>query len=168
MGNKNDFINQIIKDTGKGIKGYIKSQIKLMLITFIAFGIGLSIINVPYPILISAGIAILNIIPVLGTGIVMIPWVIISFALGNKDMAVNLAILYVVLFILKQFIEPMIVGKEIGIKPLYTVIATILGSVILGPIGIIVGPLVAVVIRAIVNVKKDWLYIYLKPKQNLR
>lgn len=160
MGNKKDFINQIIKDTGKMIKGYIKSQIKLMLITFIAFSIGLSIINVPYPILISAGISILDIIPVLGTGIVMIPWVIISFVLGNKDMAANLAILYVVLFILRQFIEPMIVGKEIGIKPLYTIIATILGSMILGPIGIIVGPLVAIVIRSIINTKNNWLFIY--------
>lgn len=159
MENKKKFIDIIVKDTGKMIKGYIKSQIKLMLITFIAFSIGLSIINVPYPILISAGISILDIIPVLGTGIVMIPWVIISFALGNKDMAVNLAILYVVLFILRQFIEPVIVGKEIGIKPLYTVIATILGTIVLGPIGIIVGPLVAIVIRSIINTKKDWFYI---------
>lgn len=155
MENKKDFINRIVKDTGKGVKGYIKSQIKLMLITFIAFSIGLTIIKVPHPILISAGISILDIIPVLGTGIVMIPWVIISFALGNKDMAANLAILYVVLFILRQFIEPIIVGKEIGIKPLYTVIATILGSIILGPIGIILGPLVAIVIRSIINTKKD-------------
>lgn len=153
MNNKKDFLYQIINDTGKGIKGYMKAQITLMFITFIIVGIGLTIIDVSHPILISAGIAILDIIPVLGAGLVMIPWSIISFILGNKDMGANLAIIYVVLVISRQLIEPKIVGKEIGVRPLYTFISTILGSFVLGPIGIILGPLIAVVINSIINAK---------------
>ncbi len=153
MDNKKDFLRQIINDTGKGIKGYMKAQITLMIITFIILGIGLTVINAPHPVLISAGIAILDIIPVLGAGLVMIPWSIISFIMGNKDMGANLAILYVVLVILRQFIEPKIVGKEIGVRPLYTFIATILGSIILGPIGIILGPIIAVIINSIIKIK---------------
>ncbi len=126
MNSKKDFLYQIINDTGKGIKGYMKAQITLMCITFIIAGIGLTIIEAPYPILISAVIAILDIIPLLGAGLVMIPWSIISFIIGNKDMGANLAIIYVILVILRQFIEPKIVGKEIGVRPLYTFIATIL------------------------------------------
>ena len=153
MNNKKDFLYQIINDTGKGIKGYMKAQITLMFITFIIVGIGLTIIDVSHPILISAGIAILDIIPVLGAGLVMIPWSIISFILGNKDMGANLAIIYVVLVISRQLIEPKIVGKEIGVRPLYTFFSTILGSFVLGPIGIILGPLIAVVINSIINSK---------------
>lgn len=154
MDNKKDFLKQIMNDTGKGIKGYMKAQVTLMIITFIILGIGLTIIDAKHPILISAGIAILDIIPVLGAGIVMIPWAIINFIIGNKDMGADLATLYVILVILRQFIEPKIVGKEIGVRPLYTFIATILGSIILGPIGIILGPLAAVIISSIMKTKK--------------
>ncbi|CAK7026093.1 AI-2E family transporter [Tissierella carlieri] len=154
MDNKKDFLKQIMNDTGKGIKGYMKAQVTLMIITFIILGIGLTIIDAKHPILISAGIAILDIIPVLGAGIVMIPWVVINFIIGNKDMGADLATLYVILVILRQFIEPKIVGKEIGVRPLYTFIATILGSIILGPIGIILGPLAAVIISSIMKTKK--------------
>lgn len=155
MDNKKDFLKQIINNTGKGIKGYMKAQVTLMLITFIILGIGLTVIDAPYPVLISAGIAILDIIPVLGAGLVMVPWSIISFIIGNKDMGANLAILYVVLVISRQFIEPKIVGKEIGVRPLYTFIATVLGSMILGPIGIILGPIIAVIISSIMKTKKN-------------
>ncbi|WP_406242480.1 AI-2E family transporter [Tissierella carlieri] len=154
MDNKKDFLKQIINDTGKGIKGYMKAQVTLMIITFIILVIGLTIIDAKHPILISAGIAILDIIPVLGAGIVMIPWAVINFIIGNKDMGADLATLYVILVILRQFIEPKIVGKEIGVRPLYTFIATILGSIILGPVGIILGPLAAVIISSIMKTKK--------------
>ncbi len=154
MNNKKDFIGEIIKDTGKGIKGYIKSQIKLMLITFIILSIGLTLIGAPLPVLIAGGISLLDIIPVLGSGIVMLPWSIINFIMGNKDMGGNLAILYVALVILRQFIEPKIIGKEIGVRPLYTFIATILGAIVLGPIGVILGPLAAVVINSIIKIRK--------------
>jgi len=154
MQNKKEFINKVIKDTGKGIKGYIKSQVKLLIFTFISFSIGLSIIKVPHPILISMVIAILDMLPVLGTGIIMIPWAIINFILGNKYIAVNLGILYATLFILRQIIEPIIVGKEIGIKPLYSFGITILSTLIFGPIGIIFGPLIAIITKSIVDTKK--------------
>ena len=80
-----EFLLQVIKDTGKGIKGYIKSQLILMIITFIILSISLTIIDVTHPILISLGISILDILPIVGSGIVMVPWAIISF--GRQDSA---------------------------------------------------------------------------------
>ena len=143
-----EFILRIIKDTGKGIKGYIKSQLILMAITFIILAISLTMIQVPKAILIALGISILDILPIIGSGIIMIPWSIISFISGENQMGINLAVIYVVLIIIRQIIEPRILGKAIGIKPLYTFMATILGSLLLGPIGMIVGPLIAVVINS--------------------
>lgn len=155
MANKMEFFKKIINDTEKGIKGYIKAQVKLMFITFIIMSIGLTIIDVPYAILISLGIAILDIIPVLGAGLVMIPWSIISFIAGQNKMGINLSIIYIVLLILRQIIEPKIVGKEIGLRPLYTFGATILGAAILGPLGVILGPIIAIIINSIARIKKD-------------
>ncbi|TCU74170.1 uncharacterized protein DUF20 [Tissierella praeacuta] len=155
MHNKKDFLKQLIYDTGKGIKGYMKAQVTLMFITFIILGIGLTSMKIPYSILISVGISILDIIPVLGVGIVMIPWAIINFLMGNKDIGTDLATLYIILIILRQVAEPKLVGKEIGVRPIYTFIATILGSIILGPIGIVLGPIIAVIINSIIRIKKQ-------------
>ncbi len=149
-----DFIIQIINDTEKGIRGYIKSQLILMTITFVILSVGLTIIGAPLPILIALGISILDIVPVLGSGFVMIPWSIISFISGNTYMGTRLAILYASLAILRQIIEPKIMGAQIGIRPLYTFAATVLGSLILGPVGVIAGPIIAVVISSIYRTKK--------------
>ena len=149
-----EFLLQIVKDTGKGIKGYIKSQLILMIITLIILSISLTIIGAPYPILIAMGISLLDILPIVGSGIVMVPWSIISFIVGNNQMGINLAIIFAILVITRQIIEPRILGKEIGIRPLYTFIATIFGSLILGPIGVILGPLIAVIINSVLKIIK--------------
>jgi len=65
-------------------------------------------------------------------------------------------VLYVVLTIAKQFIEPKVLGDQIGIKPLYTFLATIVGSLIFGPLGLILGPILAVVINSIIKTKSIW------------
>lgn len=155
MYNLLDFLGQIIKDTGKGVKGYIKSQLIIMLITFIILGIGLTIINIPHSILISVGVSILDTLPIIGSGIVMIPWSIISFIVGNKEMGTSLAIIYVVLVIVRQIIEPRIMGNQMGVRPLYTFAATILGSMVLGPVGVIIGPLIVVIISSIIKINKE-------------
>lgn len=149
-----EFISHVIKDTGKGLKGYIKSQLILFLITFGILSIGLTIIENPYPLLISLGISILDILPIIGVGIVMIPWSIISFISGNSGVGTNLAIIYIVLILTRQILEPKIMGKEIGVRPIYTFASTILGSIFLGPMGVIIGPLIAVVVSSVLRAKK--------------
>jgi predicted PurR-regulated permease PerM len=156
MKDKNNILNQIIKDTGKGIRGYIKAQLTLMFITFIILSIGFNIIDIRFSILIALAIAALDILPVIGSGIIMLPWALINFILGNIELAKGLAILYVILLIARQIIEPYVLGKNIGVRPLYTFIATILGSIILGPMGIIIGPLVAVIITSILRSKDNY------------
>ncbi len=146
-----DFLWKVMKDTGKGIKGYVKAQLKLIGITFLILFIGLDTFDVAHPFLISLGISILDMIPVLGIGIVLVPWSIISFIMGNTDLATKIAILFVIAVILRQILEPIIVGKHIGIRPLYTFIATLLGSIVLGPIGIILAPAIAILIISIQN-----------------
>lgn len=155
MDNRPNPIKEVLKDTGKGVKGYVKSRFIIMFITFVMFSIGLTVIEAPFPIPIAIVISILDIIPLLGAGIVLIPWAIVSYFWTNKELGINLAILYIVMIILKQFIEPKILGEQIGVRPLYTFLATIIGSLILGPIGVLIGPLIAVVINSILKVNRN-------------
>ena len=155
MNNLMEFISQMIKDTGKGLKGYLKAQLILMGIIFIILTIGLRILEVPYFIWISIVVSIVDVLPVLGAGIVIVPWSVISFILGNSYLGKGLALIYIILIITRQILEPKIMGKEIGVRPLYTFLATILGSLIFGPIGLILGPLIAVLVTSIIRTKKN-------------
>lgn len=148
-------ILEIIKDIRKGIVGYIKAQFILILITFLILSISLKVIEVPMEILISLAIAILDSLPIVGSGIVMIPWSIINFIIGNNQMGKSLAIVYIILVIVRQILEPKILGREIGVKPIYTFVSTVIGSLVLGPIGVIVGPLIAVIVNSILKIKKE-------------
>lgn len=148
-------ILEIIKDIRKGIVGYIKAQFILILISFLILSVSLKVIEVPMAILISLAIAILDSLPIVGSGIVMIPWSIISFIIGNNQMGKSLAVIYIVLLVIRQILEPRILGREIGVKPMYTFIATVIGPLVLGPIGVIIGPLIVVIVNSILKIKKE-------------
>lgn len=156
MNNLSELLSAIIKDTAVGVKGYFKSRVIIMAIVFLILSVGLLIIKAPMPYLIALIIALLDIVPLLGAGIVMIPWGIIAYFWGNREIGVGVFVLYVVLTIAKQFIEPKVLGDQIGIKPLYTFLATIIGSLIFGPLGLILGPILAVVINSIIKTKSIW------------
>lgn len=155
MDNRPNLIKEILKDTGKGVKGFLKSRLIIMFITFIILSIGLTVIDAPYSIPIAILISILDIVPLLGAGIVLIPWAFISYFWTNKEFGTSLAILYIVMTILKQFIEPKILGDQIGVRPLYTFLATILGTLIFGPIGVLIGPIIAIIINSIFKINKN-------------
>jgi len=154
------YIQEIINATGKGIKGYLKAGIKLSLISFLILCVGFLFFEIDVWFLKALGIAVLDLIPVLGSGMVMIPWAIIHLLLGNTTLAWQIGLLYIILVIVRQIAEPFITGKEIGIRPLYTFAATVICILLFGPIGAVLGAVVAVVIKAIfdvsgVNKKKD-------------
>jgi predicted PurR-regulated permease PerM len=123
--------------------------------TFIIFSIGLVIVDAPFPLLMGTIIALVDILPVLGSGIILIPWTVISLLSGNSDLALGLAMVYIIGSLIRQLLEPKITGDKMGIKPIYTFLASLLGTIILGPIGVILGPIFAVIIKSIsTNLKK--------------
>ncbi len=151
MDNLNRYLKAVYIDTKNGVIGYLKSQLILMLLTFVVLVIGLKYIGIEYSVLKSLGIAIVDAIPVVGSGIIMIPWAIYYLVIGSGDMALKLAVLYVIVTVLKQLIQPKIVGDRIGLSPLYTLILTIVGSIVLGPIGVILGPILGVIISSVLK-----------------
>ena len=145
-------ILDILDDLMKGIVGFMKGQIIISAVTFIFLGLGLTVIGVALPFLIALGITIFDLLPVLGSGAVMIPWAVISLIAGNTATAAGLAALYLLLTIARQLLEPLIIGKKIGVRPLYTFLSGILGSLIFGPIGLIAGPLTAVLVTSVCRI----------------
>lgn len=118
--------------------GYIKAQLKIEVIMYVIVLIGLSVLQVKYATLIAIVIAILDLLPVFGTGTVLIPWAIVKLVEGNYKMAVGLMILWGVGQLFRQIIQPKIVGDSIGLAPLPTLILIYIGWQLGGVVGMLI------------------------------
>ncbi len=114
----------------------IRSYLLIMLITFAELSIGLTVIGVGHSILISAGIALFDILPVFGTGGIVIPWIVISFLSGEYTFAIRLLIVYLIITVIRNFIEPKIVGKELGLHPFLILASMFIGTQMFGFAGL--------------------------------
>ncbi len=112
-----------------------------MLITFVELSIGLLILRVNNAIPVALGVAVFDILPVLGTGGIVIPWSLVSFLTGNTFLGVGLLILYAVITIIRNFIEPQVIGDQLGLNPIVSIISMYLGFVWLGVGGMILMPI---------------------------
>ncbi len=138
-------------DLFSAIFGYLRAAMIIMAITFTELLIGLSIIGVEYALLFALLIAVIDILPILGSGTILIPWFLYSFAIGDIRMGVSLLILYAVITVIRQAIEPKIVGEQIGVYPLLTLLAMYIGLRLAGFIGLILGPITFLLIRNILT-----------------
>ncbi|MBQ2840238.1 MAG: sporulation integral membrane protein YtvI [Oscillospiraceae bacterium] len=114
---------------------YLRALLVLISITFVELSIGLAVLRVPNSFLIAAVIAIIDALPILGTGWILMPWAIISLFAKNYVLAIGLAVIYAVVVIVRNMIEPKIVGKHIGLHPLITLMAMYIGLKMFGIIG---------------------------------
>ncbi len=130
----------------------IRSYALIMSITFVELSIGLHIFRVENAYLIALLIAVFDILPVLGTGGIMIPWAIITFLLGNYSLAIGLAVLYVVITIIRNILEPKIVGGNIGLHPVVTLISLFVGAQLFGVVGLFGFP---IFLSLLVNLNKN-------------
>lgn len=115
---------------------YIRSYTILLLVTFCELLIGLSILKIPYAPFIATFIALFDLMPILGTGGILIPWAFIAACLGEYSMAIGIGILYLVITAVRNTLEPRLVGKQIGLHPLATLISLFLGSQLFGIVGL--------------------------------
>ena len=114
----------------------IRSYAIIMSITFVELSIGLSIIGVDNAIVIALLIAIFDILPVLGTGGIMIPWAVITAIQGDYSMAIALFAVYIVVTIIRNIIEPKIVGSQLGLHPVATLASLFVGAQLFGAVGL--------------------------------
>lgn len=114
----------------------IRSYALIMSITFVELSVGLTLIGIRKSVFIAFCIAVFDILPVLGTGGIMIPWALISAILGDYPGAAKLAVLYVFITIVRNIIEPKIVGGQIGLHPVVTLVSMFAGVQLFGVVGL--------------------------------
>lgn len=109
------------------VGGYFKAQFKIMGVVGVILLVGLSILRIKYVIVLSLIIAFLDFLPFLGTGTAFVPWCVYTFLVGDYKRLIFLVILYATTQIVRQFIQPKLVGDEVGLKPLPTLVFIYIG-----------------------------------------
>lgn len=137
----------VIKDiiTGSILK-FAWGYVILSFITFIELTAGFFILRVKYAVVIAAVTAFIDILPVLGSGTVLLPWAVLCFLSGNFSRGAGLCVLYIIIMIVRYFAEPRIIGGSIGINPLLTLAAIFVGLRLGGVGGMIILPVVCIVV----------------------
>ncbi len=133
------------------IKQYIKSYAIIILITFIELAIGLSLFRINNAILIAFLIAIFDIMPILGTGGIIIPWGIINILLGNYPLGIGFLILYAIITVVRQILEPKVVGDKVGLHPVATLISMYVGIQLFGVVGLFLLPVSIVILKQLIS-----------------
>lgn len=152
----------VFVDLKKALFGFVKAQATLISITTIIILIGLLILRVDYAITIALIAGIVDIIPYLGTGAIFVPWIIFEVIQGETGLAIGLGILYIVVLVQRQVMEPKILSSNIGLDPLATLISLFVGFKLIGFLGLIAGPVTLVILTTLhrANVFKDaWTFI---------
>lgn len=132
------------------IANYLKAYGIILLITFAQLFIGFIITGIDYAMILALMISLLDMLPVIGTGTVLIPWAIISFILGNTQMAVAILIIFTVISVVREIIEPKIIGDCIGMHPLLTLISMYCGFKFFGVAGLILLPPAVMMFKRII------------------
>lgn len=132
-----------LKEIINSLGSYIKAEFILVAVAFVEILIGLYILkwtglNIQYPFLVALGIGFVDALPILGIGTVMIPWAIIAGINGNIKLAMGVLIIFAIVSLMRQFLEPKIVSNQIGIHPIFTLIAMYTGFKIIGVLGLLI------------------------------
>ncbi len=127
---------------------YIKSQSIILFIIATVISVGLLLMGSDYAIILGAGIAVFDAFPVVGSGVILIPWAIIKMLGGNYYAAAILITVFAIAAFLREVLEPKLFGKELGLKPLYILISVYVGAELLGLAGVLLGPVGLTILKA--------------------
>ncbi len=135
---KNHFLKALLK--------YIRAYLIIMVITFIIMLFGFLVLDVKYAVLFAFAVALLDALPLIGVGTVLVPWSIYQLLFGNLALGLGLAVLFVIHEIIREFVEPKIVGKNLGIHPIVSLILLYAGYSLFGLFGLLLIPILTVII----------------------
>lgn len=138
---------QLRRSFSAAFGGYIRAELLISLGVMIILGIGFTIMGQSYGLLLAFLLAVLDFIPILGAGTVLVPWLIIDFILGSYRRAIYFLILWGVITFFRRFTEPKIVGDQTGLHPLLSLLGIYVGMRTAGVLGMILGPVLLIMIR---------------------
>lgn len=139
----------------QALGAYVRAQLIMMCIMFTLLTIGYIILGIDSPMFFAFITAIVDAVPILGTGTILIPWAIISLIMGDFSRGIGLGIMYICALMIRQFTEPRIVSSQIGLHPLITLMAMYIGLMMFGVFGMIIGPVVTIVVIKALEIEKQ-------------
>lgn len=145
-------VEKVLLDLRAAVFGFLRAQAILSALTFMFAFAGLLILDVRYALAITFVIIVVDILPVLGTGSVLVPWAAYSYITGDTRLAFGLLILFLFITVFRRIAEPKILGEQIGIGALPALISLYVGFELVGAIGLILGPIVVIVYQAMAKV----------------
>jgi sporulation integral membrane protein YtvI len=136
------------KSFSKALKGYLRAQYILMTMVGIIGIIGLLIIRSPFALLLGLLLAVLDFLPIVGAGSILVPWALISFITSNPRQGISLLVIYGVITVTRQVLQPKILGDQIGVHPLVSLMSIFIGFRLFGLLGLIIGPTLVMLLFA--------------------
>ena len=143
-----------LKSLKNALFGWLKAQVKLSGVTFGLLTVGLLLLRTPYAPLWAFLVALLDAFPILGTGAVLVPWSLISFLQGDNLQAFGLLGVYAAVTITRTVLEPRLVGAQLGLDPLVTLVCFYAGFRLWGILGMILAPMLAVTAVQLTSLKR--------------
>ena len=153
-------IYNIKRDILSVFGSYLRAQLILVTICFFELLIALNLflflgLNVKYPLIFSIVISLIDALPILGAGAILIPWSIFSFITGDIKLGFAIFILYVIVLAVRQLLEPKLISQKIGVHPLVTLVSMYSGFKLLGIVGFLIGPIVMIILKNVFSKELD-------------
>ena len=140
-----DFFRSVKNIFMSAFGGYIKSQLILSAGVFLILAVGFLFMGQPYGLLLAFALAVLDFIPIIGAGTVMVPWAVVDMVLAQYGEAAALMAVWGVIVLFRRFAEPKILGDQTGLSPILSLVGIYVGMKLGGVLGMVVGPLLLLV-----------------------
>lgn len=134
------FLRFLAKTFQSAFSGYIRAELLLSLVVFFILVAGFSLMQLPYALLLAFFFAVLDFIPIIGAGTVMVPWAVVSMVLGDWKTAVSFLIIWSVIVLFRRVAEPRFLGSQTGLHPVLSLLSIYVGMKAFGVLGMILAP----------------------------
>lgn len=153
---KNEFyVQSVVSCVKETISSVFKAYFTIFIMTFIELLIGFYIIGLKDALMLSFGIAAFDFLPILGLDMIFIPWIVILAFQNKMGLALALLIIYIIVTISKNILEPRLISKHIGMHPLLTIISMFIGVKFLGILGMVFIPLLMMIIKRLYELNRE-------------
>lgn len=151
-------IGSVKNDLFGAFVGLVKAQAILIGLTFTQLLIGYALMGLNYALFAALMTAFVDILPVFGTGAVFVPWIVISLLAGSYQRAIQLLVLYGFIILVRQILEPKLVGRGVGLHPLVALTSMYVGLQLFGVLGMLLGPVLMIIWKALqkANIIPQW------------
>lgn len=140
-----------LKRIRKALSGWLKAQGKLVLVTYGIVAAGFLILGIPYGPAWAALVAVVDAVPMLGTGTVLVPWAVVSLIRGEHVRAIGLLCIFGAAMTTRTVLEPRLLGRQLGLDPLLTLLALYVGYRFWGLLGMIAAPILATAAKSVLK-----------------